>query len=106
MPLLLLVVGCQGFFLLLGFLPITAYVVDATGVYAASAMTGLIVVRCLFGTFLPLAVEPLRRSWVGPKGAWGVLAGVCWIMGVVPVLLVWRGERWRRGGRFTRGEGG
>ncbi|ETN42216.1 uncharacterized protein HMPREF1541_04157 [Cyphellophora europaea CBS 101466] len=99
----LLNVSIMGFCLLLGFLPILSYVVDATGVYSASALTAVIVVRCLFGTFLPLAVEPLVRR-VGLAQGFALLAGVCWVLGVVPWVLFWRGRDWRRGSRITSGE--
>ncbi|RMZ85844.1 hypothetical protein DV737_g401, partial [Chaetothyriales sp. CBS 132003] len=54
--------AAMGLSLLLAFMPLLAYVVDATGVYSASAMTAMIVTRCLMGTFLPLAGSPYTRT--------------------------------------------
>ncbi|SPO01704.1 related to multidrug resistance protein [Cephalotrichum gorgonifer] len=43
-------------------IPLSAYVVDTCGIYAASAMTGLIVSRGVMGTFLPLGTGPIIES--------------------------------------------
>ncbi|KAL7628032.1 hypothetical protein AAE478_002228 [Parahypoxylon ruwenzoriense] len=47
--LLLVSVAMMGLALTLAFVPLAAYVVDAFGIYAASAMTAVIVTRCLAG---------------------------------------------------------
>ncbi|CAO2648554.1 Nn.00g078210.m01.CDS01 [Neocucurbitaria sp. VM-36] len=60
-PMLLASVALLGFTLLLTVIPVSAYVVDACGIYSASAMTGVIVTRCLMGTFLPLTTGPLAE---------------------------------------------
>ncbi|RYP75874.1 hypothetical protein DL771_002138 [Monosporascus sp. 5C6A] len=51
LPYSLLSVVLIGTTLMLGFLPLMTYVVDAFGLYSASAMTALIVTRCLMSTW-------------------------------------------------------
>lgn len=100
-PILLFCVALLGFTLLLTIVPVSAYVVDAFGEFAASAMTGVIVLRCLAGTFLPLTVEPLveRLGW---GGAFTWLGGASFVLATIPVVILWKGERWRQGCQFTR----
>lgn len=101
MPLLLVAVALIGFTLLLTVLPLSAYVVDAFGIYSASAMTGVIVIRCLMGTFLPLAAGPL----VDHLGyGWGLscLGALSLSLAVVPILMFRYGELWRQRSEFTR----
>ncbi|KAI6778275.1 putative transporter -like protein [Emericellopsis cladophorae] len=98
---LLVLMGLVGFALMLAFVPVSAYVVDAFGLYAASAMTGLIVARCLMGTFLPLATTPLVRNY---GFGWGftILGAVSLGLAPIPVLVFRYGERWRQLSRYTR----
>jgi hypothetical protein len=101
LPFLLATVALLGFALLLTIVPLSAYVVDACGLYSASAMTGIIVTRCLAGTFLPLGVVPLvERFGYG----WGFSAlGVLSIsIAIVPVLILRYGEKWRQHSDFTK----
>ncbi|ERS96557.1 hypothetical protein HMPREF1624_06763 [Sporothrix schenckii ATCC 58251] len=101
LPYLLFSVGFMGASMMLTFLPLAAYVVDAFGLYAASAMTGIIVSRCLCSTFLPLAVAPLIAAF---GYGWGfmVLAGICLIVTPVPVFVYIYGEKWRQLSKYTR----
>lgn len=101
LPCLLLAVSFMGASMLLSFIPLAAYVVDAFGLYAASAMTGVIVTRCLCGTFLPLAVAPLVAAF---GYGWGfmVLAGVCLVVTPVPFAVYMYGEQWRQLSKYTR----
>ncbi|KOS19315.1 putative transporter [Escovopsis weberi] len=103
LPLVLLVlsVAFLGFSLMLASLPIMAYVVDAFGLYSASAITGIIVTRCLMGTFLPLSVQPL----VGSFGyGWGfmVLGGISLLLAPIPMLVMRYGPQWRQRTSYTR----
>lgn len=100
---MLLSVGLVGATLMLAFVPLSAYVVDAFGLYSASAMTGLIVVRCLMGTFLPLLTTPLVE-WFGYGWGFTVLAAVSMALAPIPVVLLRYGERWRQCCKYTRGE--
>ena len=71
---MLMIVGWMGATLMLAFVPWFVFIADAFGVYSASANTGLIVTRCLMGTFMPLAAQPLIRRlgvWVWIYGAGG-----------------------------------
>ncbi|KAF2636547.1 MFS general substrate transporter [Massarina eburnea CBS 473.64] len=98
---LLLSVGILGFTLMLAMIPMSAYVVDAFGNYSASAMTGVIVTRCLMGTFLPLATGALaeKLGW-----GWGCtcLGAVSAVLVVCPVAIFRYGEKWRLKSEFTR----
>jgi hypothetical protein len=98
---LLLLMGLVGFALILAFVPVSAYVVDAFGLYAASAMTGLIVARCLMSTFLPLATTPLVRNY---GFGWGftVLGAVSLGLAPIPVLVSRYGQQWRQLSEYTR----
>lgn len=104
-PVLLLAVGLLGLSNFLAVVPLLAYVIDAFGLYAASALTAVLVTRCLMGTFLPLATQPLvERLGLG----WGftVLAGLCLGMAPIPVLVLRFGGAWRRASEFTKGPDG
>lgn len=87
---------------LLVMIPLSAYVVDACGVYSASAMTGIIVTRCLMGTFLPLGEGPLTESF---GYGWGMtffgLLSLC--LAPIPLLVMRYGEKWRRGSEVLQG---
>jgi len=100
-PLLLASVALLGFTLLLTVIPLSAYVVDATGIYSASAMTGVIVSRCLAGTFLPLATGPLAEHF-GYGWGFSFLGALSISLAVVPVLILKYGHRWRQHSEFTR----
>jgi hypothetical protein len=100
-PLLLLSVSLLGFSLLLTIIPLSAYVVDAFGMYSASAMTGVIVTRCLGGTFLPLAAGPLAAA-LGYGLGYTCLGALSLSLAVVPVLILRYGEKWRQRSGFTR----
>ncbi|KAF1833932.1 MFS multidrug transporter-like protein [Decorospora gaudefroyi] len=99
--LLLASVSVMGFTLLLTIIPLSAYVVDACGMYSASAMTGVIVTRCLMGTFLPLAAGPLAEH-LGYGWGLSCLGALCLCLAVIPILILRRGERWRQRSEFTR----
>lgn len=102
LPLLMFAVAVVGSGLLLTILPLSAYVVDAFGLYSASAMTGFIVARCLMGTFLPLATTPLVDA-LGYGWGFTVLAGVSAVLAPVPIVVMRFGEQWRAAGKYTNG---
>ncbi|OAQ91640.1 MFS multidrug transporter [Purpureocillium lilacinum] len=81
--------------LILVFLPLMAYVVDAYGIYSASAMTGVIVVRCLAGAFLPvvtvLVIQDLGYGW-----GFATLSALCLVLGFIPVVIMRYGSRCRQ----------
>lgn len=98
---LLLSVALVGHTLLLALLPLSAYIVDAFGVYSASAMTGFIVSRCLMGSFLPLATTPLVDA-LGYGWGFTVLAGVSAALAPIPIVVMRFGEQWRATGKYTK----
>lgn len=100
-PLLLLSVALLGFTLLLAFVPLSAYVVDACGLSSASAMTGLIVTRCLMGTFLPLTTGPLSEAF-GYGWGFSILGAASLCLAPIPILVYRYGEVWRQRSEFTR----
>lgn len=101
LPVLLLSVGLIGFTLLLAFLPLSAYVVDSFGLFSASAMTGIIVTRCLMGTFLPLTMQPLVDSF-GYGWGFSILSLACLCLAPIPVLIMKYGGKWRQRSQYTR----
>lgn len=102
-PVLLLVVVMFGVTLMIGFLPLYAYVVDAFGLYAASAMTAVIVARCLAGTFLPLATGPLVDRFGYGIGL-SVFGVASLLFAPIPVLVLRYGSKWRQRSKYTRDE--
>ncbi|CAK7219555.1 hypothetical protein SBRCBS47491_003892 [Sporothrix bragantina] len=101
LPCLLLAEGMLGTTMTLTFIPLAAYVVDAFGLYAASAMTGVIVTRCLCGTFLPLTVAPLVAA-LGYGWGFMVLASICLVLTPIPFAVYLYGEKWRQLSKYTR----
>lgn len=100
-PLLLASVALLDFTLLTNIIPLQAYIVDACGLYSASAMTGVIVTRCLVGTFLPLATEPLHL-YLGYGWGFTVLGGLAAAVAVVPLAVLRYGSEWRQKSEYTR----
>ena len=82
-------------------IPLSAYVVDACGIYSASAMTGVIVSRCLAGTFLPLGMAPLIDH-LGYGWGFTCLAALSMCLAIIPVLILKYGEKWRQRSEFTK----
>ncbi|KAL2158175.1 hypothetical protein VTH06DRAFT_4743 [Thermothelomyces fergusii] len=105
LPLVLLLfsVCAIGTTLLLGMIPVMNYVVDAFGIFSASAVTGLIVTRCLMSTFLPLATAPLVDA-LGYGWGFTVLAGSSLLLAPIPALLLRYGAYWRKFSSYTRDE--
>ena len=99
--LLLTSVGLMGLTLLVAMVPLSAYIVDACGPYSASALTGVIVSRCLMGTFLPLTAGPLAETF-GYGWAFTFLGLVSLVLAPVPMLVFRYGEKWRQGSEFTK----
>ncbi|KAF1965474.1 MFS general substrate transporter [Bimuria novae-zelandiae CBS 107.79] len=100
--LLLISVGLMGFNLLMSMVPLSAYVVDACGPYSASALTGVIVSRCLMGTFLPLTAGPLAEKF-GYGWAFTLLSLLSLGLAPIPFFVFRYGEKWRQASKFTRG---
>lgn len=103
LPVLLTSVGVLGFTLLLAMLPIMAYVVDASGLYSASAMTAVIVSRCLAGTLLPLTETPLVEAW-GYGWGFTMLGAMMLCLAPIPICIMRYGQKWRQLSKYTREE--
>lgn len=103
LPVMLLAAVLVGSALMLAFLPLSAYVVDAFGLYSASAMTGMIVVRCLMGTFLPLLTAPLVDGF-GYGWGFTVLAFASLALAPIPAIVLRYGQWWRQFSPYTRSE--
>ncbi len=101
LPYSLLSLVLLAFAMIFGFLPITTYVVDAFGLYSASAMTALIVTRCLMGTFIPLAVHPLVEK-VGYGYGFTILAGLLLCLVPIPMTVMRYGPKLRQHSQYTR----
>ncbi|OCT48794.1 putative major facilitator superfamily transporter [Cladophialophora carrionii] len=103
LPVLLINLGLLGSTMMLAFLPLMAYVVDAFKLYSASAMTALIVTRCLMGTFLPLGVDPLVKEF-GYGWGFTALCGLSLCTAPIPVLIYRYGSQWRERSRYSEQE--
>ncbi|KAJ4379941.1 hypothetical protein N0V85_008811 [Neurospora sp. IMI 360204] len=103
LPFLLVACGLIGANVMLTLIPLMAYVVDAFGLFSASAMTGVIVSRCLMGTFLPLTTAPLVDAF---GYGWGfmVFGAMSLVLAPVSVVVFRYGERWRQFCKYSRGE--
>ncbi|CAH0050897.1 unnamed protein product [Clonostachys solani] len=94
-------VGLIGMAMLAVEIPLAAYIVDAFGDYSASAMTGLVVIRCLAGTFLPLGAAPLIDTF---SYGWGftILSLITLALAPIPILVMQHGHEWRQRSVYTR----
>ncbi|RFU27848.1 hypothetical protein B7463_g8505, partial [Scytalidium lignicola] len=101
--LLLFSVGLTGFFLLFITISLASYIVDAFGLYSASAMTGVLIARCLAGTLLPLAIPPLTGA-LGLGYGFLVLAAICAVLIPLPLIVIRYGPHWRQNSAYTRNE--
>jgi MFS family permease len=100
LPILLLSMIWLRISMMLGSSPLTAYIVDACGLYSASAMAGLISIRCLAGAFLPLTIARLTGKF-GYGGGFSVLGAFGTIFALIPVLVLRYGPKWRERSRYT-----
>lgn len=101
LPILLFSVGMIGGTVLLTIIPLMAYIVDAFGLYSASAITGVIVTRCLMSTFLPLASGPLIDNY-GHGWGFSVFAAMSLVLAPITIIIFRYGERWRTFSKYTR----
>ena len=80
-------------------IPLSAYLVDAFKVHAASAIAATIVMRCIVGAFLPLTGPPLYAN-LGLGWGNSVLGFIGLVFVPVPMLFMRYGERIRKGASF------
>lgn len=102
-PLMLLAVVLLGAFVIMGMVPLTAYVVDSFNIFSASAMTAVLITRCLMGTFLPLVTAPLSEA-IGYGLGFTVLAAATLLLAPVPFVIRRYGGQWRQKSDFTKDE--
>ncbi|KAK4140954.1 putative transporter [Dichotomopilus funicola] len=81
--------------------PVMVYVVDACGIYSASAFTGITVIRSLAGAFLPLGTAGLIHH-LGFGWGYTALSMMNLVLAVVPVLLLKYGSKWRKSSPYTQ----
>lgn len=101
--LLLLSVAVMGGFLLMISVSLASYIVDSFGLYSASAMTIILIARCLGGTLLPLTIPPLTDA-LGLRNGFLVVAGMCLALIPLPVGVMRYGPVWRQNSEYTRDE--
>jgi MFS family permease len=101
LPLLLVAVVLIRLFIVMAYVPLMAYVVDACGIYSASAFTAVTVIRCLAGAFLPLGTAELIQD-LGYGWGFTVLSVLSLVLALVPVLLMRYGSRWRQSCQYTQ----
>lgn len=88
-----------GFGLSVTNVPVLSYMVDAFGVYAASAVAASMILRCIGGAILPLAGPPLYSA-LGLGWGNSVLAFIALLFIPLLLLLMKYGERLRQGSKF------
>ena len=74
----------QGYSIVVAMVPALTYVTDSFGLFSASAITAVLVTRCLAGTFLPLITAPLTGR-IGYGWGFTVLAGGSLALALIPV---------------------
>ena len=98
---LLVVVALLGVVLIMTSIALSSYVVDAFGIYSASAMTVVLIARCLGGTLLPLAIPPLTNA-LGLGYGFLVLGAICVALIPLPVAVMRYGRHWRQNSVYTK----
>lgn len=101
--LLLLSVALMGCFLLMILVSLASYIVGAFGRYSASAMTIVLIARCLGGTLLPLTIPPLTDT-LGLGNGFLVVAGICLALIPLPIGVMRYGPLWRQNSVYTRND--
>lgn len=92
--------GIFGFGLIATFMPVSTYLIDAFGLYAASALAANTVFRSIAGALLPLAGQPMYKA-LGLGWGNSLLGFIALALIPVPVIF-WRyGERIRTSPRFA-----
>lgn len=81
--------------------PMMTFVTDAFGECSASAMTAVLVTRCLMGALVPLTVPSLSEK-LGYGWAFTVLAAVALVLAPIPCLVMRYGPTWRQVSEYTR----
>jgi MFS family permease len=100
LPVMLISTCLIGASLTLTLIPAMGYVVDAFGRYAASAVTAMIITRCLMSTFLPLITVPLVEK-LGYGFGFSIYGMISLLLAPIPILMMRYGKAWRRRSSYT-----
>lgn len=101
LAILLISVALMRLFPMLAFVPLVTYIVDAFGLYSASAMSGVIVVRGLACALVPLATVQVTERFGYGRG-FTVIGAVCLLLALIPVMILRHGHHWRQRCTYTR----
>lgn len=88
-----------GFGVIVTIIPAFSYLVDAFGIYAASAVAASITLRCVTGAILPLA-GPSLYGTLGQGWGNSVLGFVAFALLPMPIMLMKFGRRLRKNAKF------
>lgn len=99
--LFLITVGLMSLSVVCCIVPMMTFITDAFGNYSASAMTAVLITRCLMGAFLPLTVPPLADK-IGYGLGFLVLASACLLLAPIPALIMRFGPTWRQRSSYTK----
>lgn len=99
----LVAVGLMSVSIVCCIVPMMTFITDAFGNYSASAMTAVLITRCLMGAFLPLTVPPLADK-IGYGPGFLVLASACLLLAPIPALIMKYGPTWRQRSAYTKDE--
>lgn len=97
---LLVSVVFVGLVVVTSIVPMMTYITDAFGLYSASALTAVLILRCLAGSFLPLAMPPLTNL-VGIGWGFSIIAATLLATAPIPALVMRYGPRWRQRSNYT-----
>jgi MFS family permease len=98
---LLLAVILMGAAIVAAIVPVLTYVTDAFELYSASAMTAVLVLRNLGGTFIPLASAPLIDKF-GYGPGFLVFSAALLVLAPIPPLIMKFGPRWRQWSKYSK----
>ncbi|TIB64886.1 hypothetical protein E3P77_02914 [Wallemia ichthyophaga] len=76
-----------------------SYINDCYSISAASALSGLVMCRSVFGAVFPLFANKMYGS-IGPRWACTILGVVQIILAFVPWVLIWKGPAFRAKSKF------
>lgn len=81
--------------------PMMTYITDTFSEFSASAMTAVLVSRCVMAALLPLTLPPLTDK-LGYGWAFTILAAIALVLAPIPCLVMRYGPTWRSSSIYTR----
>jgi MFS family permease len=100
---LLIAVALIGVLIIVCWVPLASYIVDAFGLYSASAMTMTIIFRGVVSTLVPLAIPALTGA-VGLGYCFVIMGAIMFALIPLPLLVTVYGKRWRSTSKYTNSE--